>query len=67
MKTRKLSCVPRAVKHFFIIVVHNPPGPWDMWQQQSSPAREAEPGAIGHVEAPESTLAGKRGSELRNM
>jgi hypothetical protein len=28
-------------------------GPWDTWQHRSSPLRKAEPGAGGHVAAPE--------------
>jgi hypothetical protein len=36
------------------------------WQHQSSPLREAESGALGHMTAPEPTLAGRRGPELRN-
>jgi hypothetical protein len=33
---------------------------------RSSPLREAEPGAMGHVAALEPTSAGRRGPELRN-
>jgi hypothetical protein len=36
------------------------------WQCRSSPLREAEPGAMGHVAVPEPTLVGRRGPELRN-
>jgi hypothetical protein len=37
------------------------------WQCRSSPLREAEPGAMGHVATPEPTSTGRRGSELRNV
>jgi hypothetical protein len=37
-----------------------------MWQRRSSPLGETEPGAMGHVAAPEPTSAGRRGPELRN-
>jgi hypothetical protein len=37
-----------------------------MWQHWSSPLREAELGAMGHVVAPELTSLGRRGPELRN-
>jgi hypothetical protein len=36
------------------------------WQHRSSTLGEAEPGAMGHVAAPEPTSAGRRGPELRN-
>jgi hypothetical protein len=35
-------------------------GPWDTWQHWSSPLRKAEPGAVGHVTAPELPSQGGR-------
>jgi hypothetical protein len=37
-----------------------------MWQHRNSPLGEAEPGAMGHVKAPEPISVGKRGPELRD-
>jgi hypothetical protein len=42
-------------------------GPWGTWQHQSSPLDEIEPRAMGHVAAPELTLLGRQGPELRDM
>jgi hypothetical protein len=67
LETCKPSCVPRTAKPFFIPMVHNPLGPWGMWQHRSSPLGETEPGAMGHVTAPEPTSAGRRCLKLRNM
>jgi hypothetical protein len=36
------------------------------WQRRSSPLREAEPGAMGHLAVPKPTSTGRRGPELRN-
>jgi hypothetical protein len=47
-------------------VVHSPPGPWDMWQHQSSPLRKVEPRAVGHIAAPELTSSRRQGLELRD-
>jgi hypothetical protein len=41
-------------------------GPWGTWQRRRPPLEEAEPGAMGHVIAPEPTSIGRRGPELRN-
>jgi hypothetical protein len=59
LETCESSCVPRAARTFFIPVVHSPSGSWGMWQHQSSPLEEAEPGAEGHVIVPELTLSGR--------
>jgi hypothetical protein len=37
-----------------------------MWQHRSSPLREAKPGALGHMAAPELTLSGRQGLKLRD-
>jgi hypothetical protein len=37
-----------------------------MWQHRSSPLREAESGAMGHVAALEPTSVARRGPELKN-
>jgi hypothetical protein len=66
IKTHEASYVPRAAKPFFIPVVHSPLRSWDTWQHQSSPLREAEPGVMGHVTAPEFTSSERRGLELRD-
>jgi hypothetical protein len=62
LETREPSYVPRTAKPFFIPVVQ----PWETWQHRSSPLEEVEFRAMGHVEAPEPTSAGKRGPELRD-
>jgi hypothetical protein len=67
LETHEPSYMPRAAKAFFIPMVHSPLGVWDMWQHRSSPLGEAEPGAMGHVEASKPTSIGKRGPELRDM
>jgi hypothetical protein len=45
--------VPRAVKPFFIPMVHSPPGLWDTWQHWTSPLKKTDPRTVGHVAAPE--------------
>jgi hypothetical protein len=58
--------MPRADNPFFIPMVHSLLGAMgDVAAPELSP-REAEPGAMGHVEAPEPTSVEKRGSELRD-
>jgi hypothetical protein len=65
-ETRKLSCMPRAAKPFFIPVVHSPLGSWDTWQHWSSSLGEEDSGAMGQVEVPEPTSAGKGAPKLRD-
>jgi hypothetical protein len=76
LDTCEPSCVPGAARPFFIHVVHNPLGAWDMRQHRSSPlgearpgprgsagahlAREARSGAEEHVAAPELSSRGGR-------
>jgi hypothetical protein len=66
LKTREASCVPRAAKHFFIPVVHNPLGAMAHVIAPELPLGQAKPGAMGHVAAPEPTSSGRRGTELRD-
>jgi hypothetical protein len=66
LKTREPSCVPRAVKPFFIPVVHSPSGPWNTWKHRSSPLRKAEPGAMRHMAAPELTSSRRQGLKPKN-
>jgi hypothetical protein len=66
LKTCEPSCVPRAAKSFFILVVHSPLGLWGTWQHRSSLLREIEPGTMGYVAASEPTSAGRQGPKLRN-
>jgi hypothetical protein len=47
LDTSELSRVPRAGRHFFIPVVHNPLGAVGTWQHQRSPIGEARPGPCG--------------------
>jgi hypothetical protein len=49
LDTCEPSCVPVAVRPFFIPVVHSPLGPWCMWQHRSSPLEEARLGPHGSV------------------
>jgi hypothetical protein len=42
-------------------------GPWSTWQHRSSPLGKVDPRAMGHVAAPELTLSGRQGLELRDM
>jgi hypothetical protein len=65
LKTCEPSCVPEAVRHFFIPVTARW-GPWGTWQHWSCPLGEAELGVMRHVAAPEPTLAGRRGPKMRN-
>jgi hypothetical protein len=83
LDTCEPSCVPGVARSFFIPVVHSPLGAVGYvatlehssrggeagatWQRRSSPLREAEPGAMGHVATSEPTSAGRRGPELRAM
>jgi hypothetical protein len=82
LDTCEPSCIPGVARPFFIPMVHSPlgavgyvaaPEPSSregeagaMWQRRSSPLGEAEPRAMGHVAALESTSTGRRGPELRN-
>jgi hypothetical protein len=56
LDTSEPSCVPGAVRPFFIHVVHSPLGAVGTWQHRSSLLGEARP---GHVAAPEPTSAGR--------
>jgi hypothetical protein len=57
LETREPSCVLKTAKSFFISIAYNPLEPWDVWQHRSSLLGEVEPGAMGHVAAPEPTMA----------
>jgi hypothetical protein len=40
---------------------------WDTWQYRSFPLRKAEPGAMGHMAAPELPSLRRQGPELRDI
>jgi hypothetical protein len=56
LETREASCVPRAANHFFISVVHSPPGavghvtpPQLPSQEGRAPSRETSDSAGAHL------------------
>jgi hypothetical protein len=59
LETREPSCVPRAARHFFIPVVHNPPGvvghvaAQELISQKGRAPSHVTHGSIRYIAAPE--------------
>jgi hypothetical protein len=67
IETREPSCVPRAARPSFILVVHNSLEAVGHVAAPELSLGEAEPGAMGHMAMPEPTSEGRRGLKLRDM